>query len=82
MEHHQTYQEYIKDIRAVQNCDTVFFRHHYITKPTVTKADIVANAANKLIDALQGNLASAHDETDLQALERLADIFLKASKQV
>lgn len=82
MEHHRTYQEYIKDTRAVQNCDTVFFRHHYITKPTVTKADVVANAANKLIDALQGNLASAHDETDLQALERLADIFLKASKQV
>jgi hypothetical protein len=53
---------------------------HYKTKSN--KSRRVANAANKLIDALKGNLASAHDETDMQALERLANIFLEASKKV
>jgi hypothetical protein len=75
------YQVYIKDT-TVQNCDTVFFKHHYITKPKVTKADVVTNAATKLIEALKRNLASANDETDTQRLERLANIFLEASKEV
>ena len=82
MEHYRTYQEYIKATRSVQNCDTVFFKHHYITKPTVTKADVVTNAANNLIDAIKGNLSSAQDESEMEALDRLAQIFLEASKKV
>jgi Rad3-related DNA helicase len=80
--HYRTYQEYIKATRAVQNCDTVFFKHHYITKPKVTKADVVTNAANNLIDAIKGNLSSTQDHSDMEALDRLAQIFLEASKKV
>ncbi|KAL7482587.1 hypothetical protein ACHAW6_008258 [Cyclotella cf. meneghiniana] len=82
MEHYRTYQEYIKATQAVQNCDTSFFKHHYITRPKITKADIVTNAANKLIDVIKDSLASAHSASDVDALDRLAKIFLKASKQV
>jgi hypothetical protein len=66
----------------VQNYDTVFFKHHYITKPKVTKADVVTNAANNLIDAIKGNLSSTQDHSDMEALDRLAQIFLEASKKV
>lgn len=80
-EHYRTYNVWIKQTRAVQNTDTCFFQHHYITKPTITKSDIVHNAATNLIDALKGNLAAAHDETELEALERLAKIFEEATKR-
>jgi hypothetical protein len=49
LKHHQTYDVWIKATRAIQNTDTVFFQHNHITKPTVSKADIVADAAKKLI---------------------------------
>ena len=44
--HYKTYDVWVKETRAVQNSDTVFFPHKYITQPTITKADIVTNAAN------------------------------------
>jgi hypothetical protein len=44
--HYRTYDVWVKETRAVQNSDTVFFCHKYITQPTITKADIVTNAAN------------------------------------
>ena len=80
MKHFRSYDVWIKETRAVQNTDTVFFKHHYITKPKVTKADVVANAANNLIDAIKGNFASTFDETQLQAMERLAKIFEQVTK--
>ena len=80
MHHHRTYNVWIKTTRAIQNTDTVYFQHTYITKPTVTKADIVADAATKLIKAIKGNYAAVHNETELDALDRLAQIFLDATK--
>ena len=60
-------------MRAIQNTVTVFFQHSYITKPTITNADIVANAATKLIAAIKGNFAVLHKEMEIDALHR----FLK-----
>jgi hypothetical protein len=82
MHHHRTYNVWIKTTRAIQNTDTVYFQHTYITKPTVTKADIVADAATKLIKAIKGNYAAVHNETELDALDRLAQIFLDATKKL
>ncbi len=45
---------WIKATRAVQNTNTVYFQHAYITKSKVTKADIAADAATKLIEAIKG----------------------------
>jgi hypothetical protein len=41
----------------------------------------VASAANSLIDALKGILVSAHNETEMEALDRLTNIFLEATKK-
>jgi len=43
---------------------------------------MMAHAAHNLIDALKGNFAKAHDKTELDALDRLANFFVSASKQV
>ena len=34
-----------------------------------------------MIDALKGNLLSAHNETEMEALDKLTNIFLEASKK-
>jgi hypothetical protein len=73
---------WIKATRAIQNTDTVYFQHAYITKPTVTKADIVAEAATKLIEAIKENYAAVHNETELDALNRLSQVFLDATKKL
>eukprot|EP00956_Cyclotella_meneghiniana_P004952 scaffold6096_cov39-Cyclotella_meneghiniana.AAC.8 len=80
-EHYCTYNIWIKQTRAVQNTDTCFFQHHYITKPKLTKADVVQNAATNLIEALKGSLAEVHNETEIEALQRLATIFEDATKR-
>jgi hypothetical protein len=46
------------------------------------KADIVADAATKLIDAIKGNYASIHNETEVEALNRLSQVFLDATKKL
>ena len=80
--HHRTYNVWIKSTRAIQNTDTAFFQHSYITNPKVTKADVVTNAANKLIEAIKGNFAAAHNESEMEALERLSKVFTDATKKM
>ena len=46
--------------------DTVFFKHKYITQPTVTKADAIINAYHKLADAING-VQQSQDDAHLEA---------------
>ena len=82
LKHHRTYNIWIKATRASQNTDTAFFQHSYITKPKVTKADIVASAATKLIEVIKGNYAAVHNDTEMEALERLSKVFVDATKRL
>ena len=50
--------------------DTVFFKHHYITQPTVTPADAIVNAYHKLRQAIQG-IQHSKDDAQMEALERI-----------
>ena len=50
--------------------DTVFFKHKYITQPTVTPADAIVNAYNKLRQAIQG-IQHSKDDAQIEALERI-----------
>jgi hypothetical protein len=54
--------------------DTVFFKHKYITQPTVTPADAIVNAYNKLRQAIQG-LQHSKDDAHFEALERIENIM-------
>ena len=82
MNHHRTYNIWIKATRAVQNTNTVYFQHAYITKPKVTKADIVADEATKLIKTIKGNYAAAHNDTEIEALNQLSQVFIDATKKL
>jgi hypothetical protein len=53
-EHYQCHKIYICDTRHNQVCDTVFFRHMYLTMPTITPADTLIKALDKLMDAILG----------------------------
>ncbi|KAL7479395.1 hypothetical protein ACHAW6_005132 [Cyclotella cf. meneghiniana] len=82
LKHPQTYDVRIKAARSVQNTDTVYFQHTNITKPKITKIDIVADAATKHIEAIKGNYAAAHNKTEIEALNRLSQVFVDATKKL
>jgi hypothetical protein len=51
-EHYRTHVIFVKKTRAKRLADTVFFKHKYITQPTITPADAFDNAFNKLRQAI------------------------------
>ena len=53
-EHYQCHQIYTSDTRHTRVCDTVFFKHKYLTMPTITPADELVKAADNLVDAISG----------------------------
>ena len=53
-EHYQCHKIYICDTRHTRVCDTVFFKHKYLTMPAITPADALITAADKLVDAISG----------------------------
>jgi hypothetical protein len=52
-EHYQCHRIYVKKTRSKQISDTVFFKHKYITQPTVTPADTIVKALDDLTHALK-----------------------------
>ncbi|KAL7482842.1 hypothetical protein ACHAW6_008506 [Cyclotella cf. meneghiniana] len=80
MKHHQSYDVWIQATRSVDSTDTIYFQHAYITKPKVTKTDIVADVATKLIEAIKGNYAAMQNKTDIEALNQLSQVFVDATK--
>jgi hypothetical protein len=63
--------------QAKRLADTVFFKHKYITQPTITPANVIVNAYNKLQQAIQGlQLQHSKDDAHFEALERIKNIML------
>jgi hypothetical protein len=54
-EHYQCHQIYVKKTKSERISDTVFFKHIYLTQPTVTPADLIVKALGDLIQALKGS---------------------------
>ncbi len=42
-EHYRTHVIFAKKTRAKRLADTVFFKHKYLTQPTITPADAIVN---------------------------------------
>jgi hypothetical protein len=59
---------------------TLFFKHKYITQPTVTPADAIVNAFTKLRDAIQG-IQHSKDDAHFEALRRLEQTLQSQNKQ-
>ncbi len=61
--------------RATRISDTVFFKHQYITNPTVSPESHVVAAAQQLATALQGNIPTGNETAE--ALKKVSNIFTK-----
>jgi hypothetical protein len=64
MLHHRCFCVYITKTRATRISDTGFFKHQYITNPTVSPESHVVAAAQQLATALQGNIPAGNKTAD------------------
>jgi len=55
-DHYRCHEVYISSTRATRVCETVFFRHKYLTMPTITSTDALIKAADNLVDAINDQL--------------------------
>ena len=75
MEHHRCFRVYITRTRATQISDTVFFKHQYITNPTISSESHVVAVAQQLKIALQGNIPTGNNT--VEALQKVSKLFNK-----
>ncbi len=57
--------------------DTVFFKHKYITQPTLSSANILKKAINDLTHALKGR-RNTNGIKEIEALQKLDELLNKA----
>ena len=79
-EHYRNHKIVCKDTRAERISPTVFFKHKYLTMPTMTPADALLKAGTDLTTALQGVLPK--ESVTQEAIQQLMKIYkLEAKKQ-
>jgi hypothetical protein len=75
MQHHRCFRMYITKTRATRISNTVYFKHQYITNPTVSPESHVVVAAQQLATALQGNIPAGNETAE--ALKKVSNLFTK-----
>ena len=78
-DHYRSHIIHVKGTKADRVSETVFFKHKYLTNPTVTHADKVVDAARALCEALSKKKQGMSNGT-MDALRSLSDIFLTTAK--
>jgi hypothetical protein len=70
----QCHQVYITNTtKHIRTCKIVFFKHKYLTMPSITPGDTLLKAADNLMDTITGQLPRNSSTT--QAVEQIMDIF-------
>jgi hypothetical protein len=77
-EHYRCHEIYISDTKHVRTCLTVFFKHKYLTMPTITPADALIHAADSLTDAIRGLIPTPTCTKD--AVDQLMVIFKQQAR--
>ncbi len=80
-EHYRCHIIYVKKTRSKRTSDTVFFKHQYITQPTLTQADIIVNAIDDLTHALKGR-KNVKGDAQIEALEKIDDLLNNIPKKL
>jgi len=72
-EHYRCHKIFCKKTRSERISDTVFFRHQYITQPTITSEDRIVKAIGDLSSALRqrSNLQGKEDMAVLQKMNSI-----------
>jgi hypothetical protein len=72
-DHYRCHEIYINDTRHTRTCNTVFFKHKYLTMPTLTPADALIQAADNLTSAIAGIIPPTNMTMD--SIDQLMNIF-------
>ena len=81
MEHYRNHQVWVAKTKAERIAEQVWFKHKYITNPSLTAADHIVNAAKGLTDAIKTNKPSQLSKQSNEALTKLAKIFHEAARK-
>jgi hypothetical protein len=71
-EHYRCWWVFVKETRSKRITDTIFFKHKYITQPTVMPADAIVKAYQDLTFAPQG-IKNHKGNAHMEALVRVQD---------
>ena len=77
-EHYRNHRCWIQETRSERSCPTVFFKHKYLTMPTMTPADALIKAADNLNEAIQGVIPEKGQTQE--AIKQLMQIFKQEAK--
>ena len=72
--HYRCHQIWNQKTKAERICDTVFFKHKYLTQPTLSVEDQIIKAIRDLKDVIRQSKNKKGD-VDSQALKQLSKIF-------
>ena len=75
-EHYRCHEIFVKATRNTRISDTVFFKHKYITQPTITPEDAIMKALQDIRQAISGK-SNTKGQENLQALERMTQALEK-----
>ena len=78
-EHYRCWNLWNLKTKSTRVSGTVFFKHKYISNPTLTPADAIIAAANRMTATLRTHKTAGMTEDDMQALDRLGQIFTNAA---
>ena len=81
MEHYRNHTIWVQSTRSERSSDNVWFKHKYITNPSLSAADHIVNAAKGLTETLKTNKPSQLSQQSNDALAKLAKIFNEAARQ-
>ena len=74
-EHYRCHKVYITATKSTRICQTVFFRHKYLTQPSFTTNDALLLAADRLTTAIARAVPTT--TTTQAGIQQLLDIFKK-----
>ena len=81
MEHYRCHKIYVNKTRSERIPGIVFFKHKYITQPTVTPADTIVKALDDLMHTLKGR-RNVKGEAQMDALEKINKLLNNIPKQL
>ena len=73
-EHYRCYKIHVKETRAERISETVFFKHKYVSNPSLTHGDLVVKAAQDLARVLL-HKSNAKGDDNLRGLKALSGMF-------
>eukprot|EP00804_Cyclotella_cryptica_P003430 CCRYP_002088-RA/>CCRYP_002088-RA protein AED:0.24 eAED:0.23 QI:0/0/0/1/1/1/2/0/894 len=73
-EHYQTHVVFVKTIQKTRVSDTVYFKHKYLTQPTLMQADAIVQAYRDLMHAIKG-MVKTNSTVHIKAIRKMQEVM-------